>query len=96
MGHSNFDGAGPFQLNVTCLTTKIIAKNYNLNFNMDDAKNPQPAAEGNKHTKKSYQIAVAEEKRRLLRKLIFMTIVSFGIASVLFLSMYFDIKDGDY
>jgi hypothetical protein len=63
---------------------------------MDEVKKLLMSGEGNKLTKKTYKVAVAEEKRRLLRKLVFMTVVSFGIACVLFLSMYFDIKDGDY
>ncbi len=63
---------------------------------MDEVKKLLMSGEGNKLTKKTYKVAVEEEKRRLLQKLIFLTIVSFGIACVLFLSMYFDIKDGDY
>jgi len=54
------------------------------------------SGEGNKLTKKSYKYALEVEKKRLLGKLLFMTAVSFAIAAVLFCSMYFDIKDGEY
>lgn len=48
--------------------------------------------EGNKLSKKSYKFAVETEKRRLFYQLIFLTFVSFAVAAVLFLSLYFDIK----
>ncbi len=52
--------------------------------------------DGNKLTKKSYKFALALEKKRLFNKLLFLTALSFAIASVLFCSMYFDIIDGEY
>jgi len=63
---------------------------------MEEIRKTLMSGEGNKLTKKSYKYALQAEKRRLTGKLIFMTAVSFAIAFVLFCSMYFDIKDGDY
>ena len=63
---------------------------------MDEVKKLLMSGEGNKLTKKTYKVALAEEKRRLLNKLLFMTTLSFAIASMLFLSMYFDISEGEY
>ena len=63
---------------------------------MEEIRKILMSGEGNKLTKKSYKYAVALEKKRLLNKLIFLTFVSFLIAATLFLSMYFDIADGDY
>jgi len=54
------------------------------------------SGEGNKLTKKAYKFAAAIEKRRLINKLVFLSFVSLCIAGVLFMSMYFDIKDGEY
>lgn len=47
---------------------------------------------GNKLSKKSYKFAVEVEKKRLFHQLIFLTIVSFMVAVVLFLSLFWDIK----
>ena len=58
---------------------------------MDEVKRLLMSGEGNKLTKKTYKVAVIEEKRRLLNKLLFMTALSFGMACILFLSMYLDI-----
>ena len=44
-------------------------------------------------TKKQYKWAVAVENNRLFQQLIFMTIVSAIVATVLFFSLYFDLKD---
>jgi hypothetical protein len=63
---------------------------------MEEIRKTLMSGEGNKLTKKSYKYAVAVEKKRLLNQLIFMSLVSFSIASVLFLSLYFDIIDGEY
>ena len=63
---------------------------------MEEIRRTLINADGNKLTKKSYKFALAVEKKRLLNKLLFLTALSFAIASVLFLSMYFDIKDGEY
>lgn len=60
---------------------------------MEEIRRTLMSGEGNKLTKKSYKFAVKVEKKRLLNKLIFLTFVSFAIASILFLSMYFDIID---
>lgn len=46
---------------------------------------------GGKLTKKQYKFAVNIEKKRLFSQLIFLTIVSFLVAIVLFLSLYYDI-----
>jgi uncharacterized membrane protein YqjE len=59
---------------------------------MDEVKKLLMSGEGNKLTKKTYKVALAEEKRRLLNKLLFMTTLSLAIACMLFLSMYFDIS----
>ena len=42
---------------------------------MDEVKKLLMSGEGNKLTKKTYKVAVAEEKRRLLRKLVFTLVV---------------------
>ena len=63
---------------------------------MEEIRQTLMSGEGNKLTKKSYKYALKVEKRRLFGKLIFMSAVSFAIATVLFFSMYFDIKDGEY
>ena len=41
--------------------------------------------------KKAYKFAVEAELKRLFWQLIFLTIMSFGVATVLFLSLVFDI-----
>ena len=46
---------------------------------------------GGKLTKKQYKFAVNIEKKRLFSQLIFLTLVSFLVAIVLFLSLYYDI-----
>lgn len=48
---------------------------------------------GNKLTKKQYKFAVESEKSRLLQQLVFLTFVSFLIACILFVSLYFDIHN---
>jgi hypothetical protein len=63
---------------------------------MEEIRKTLMSGEGNKLTKKSYKFAVAVEKQRLLNQLVFMSLVSFSIAGVLFLSLYFDIIDGEY
>lgn len=63
---------------------------------MDEVKKLLMSGEGNKLTKKTYKVALAEEKRRLFNKLLFMTTISFAIACMLFMSMYFDISEGQY
>ena len=45
--------------------------------------------------KKAYKFAVEAELRRLFLQLIFLTIMSFLVACVLFISLYFDIKNAD-
>ena len=45
--------------------------------------------------KKAYKFAVEAELNRLFYQLIFLTLMSAGVASVLFLSLYFDIKEQD-
>ena len=49
--------------------------------------------EGNKLTKKEYKFAVKEEKKRLFQQLVFLTFVSFLVGVILFMSLYFDIKE---
>ena len=44
-------------------------------------------------TKKQYKFAVELEKTRLKQQMIFLTFVSLLIAVILFISLYFDIKD---
>ena len=59
---------------------------------MEDIRRALMAGSGNKLTKKSYRFALEIEKGRLFNQLIFLTIVAFIVACVLFLSLYFDIK----
>jgi len=59
---------------------------------MEDIRRALMQGEGNKLSKKSYKFAVEVEKRRLFYQLVFLTFVSFAVAAVLFLSLYFDIK----
>ena len=60
---------------------------------MEDIRNSLLRGEGNKLTKKQYKFAVKLEKSRLLQQLVFLTFVSALIAGILFISLYFDIKD---
>lgn len=60
---------------------------------MDDIRNALLTGEGNKLSKKQYKFAVELEKSRLLQQLIFLTFVSFLIALILFVSLYFDIHN---
>ena len=60
---------------------------------MEDIRNSLLRGEGNKLTKKQYKFAVSLEKQRLLQQLGFLTVVSAMIAAILFISLYFDIKD---
>ncbi len=59
---------------------------------MEEIRRALMTGSGNKLTKKSYKFAVEIEKKRLFNQLIFLTIVSFIVAAVFFLSLYFDIK----
>ena len=52
----------------------------------------QLMAGGKSLDKKAYKFAVEAELKRLFWQLIFLTIMSAGVATVLFLSLYFDIK----
>ena len=58
---------------------------------MNDIRNALLKGEGNKLSKKEYKFAVEMEKSRLWWQLIFLTLVSFVIGFVLFISLYFDI-----
>lgn len=59
---------------------------------MEDIRRALMTGSGNKLSKKSYKFAVEVEKKRLFHQLIFLTIVSFMVAVVLFLSLFWDIK----
>ena len=59
---------------------------------MEDIRRALMTGSGNKLSKKSYKFAVEVEKKRLFNQLIFLTIVSFMVAVVLFLSLFWDIK----
>jgi hypothetical protein len=59
---------------------------------MEDIRKALMTGSGNKLSKKSYKFAVEVEKKRLFNQLIFLTIVSFIVAVVLFLSLFWDIK----
>ena len=61
---------------------------------MEDIRSALIKGDGNKLTKKQYKFAVDLEKSRLLQQLIFLTFVSFLIAVILFVSLYFDIHNG--
>ena len=61
---------------------------------MEDIRSALLKGEGNKLSKKQYKFAVDLEKSRLLQQLIFLTFVSFLIAVILFVSLYFDIHNG--
>ena len=58
---------------------------------MEDIRNSLLNGSGEKLSKKQYKFAVELEKQRLRQQLIFLTFVSFIIAVILFLSLYFDI-----
>ena len=60
---------------------------------MEDIRNSLLNGSGDKLSKKQYKFAVELEKSRLLQQLGFLTFVSFLIACILFISLYFDIKD---
>ena len=60
---------------------------------MEDIRNSLLNGSGEKLSKKQYKFAVELEKSRLLQQLGFLTFVSFLIAVILFISLYFDIKD---
>lgn len=60
---------------------------------MEDIRRALMTGSGNKLSKKSYKFAVEIEKSRLFNQLIFLTFVSFIVASVFFLSLYFDISN---
>lgn len=59
---------------------------------MEDIRRALMTDAGNKLSKKSYKFAVEIEKKRLFEQLIFLTFVAAIVATVLFLSLYFDIK----
>ena len=59
---------------------------------MDEIRQALIKGEGGKLTKKEYKFAVEIEKGRLMQQLIFLTLVSFLVGFILFLSLYFDIK----
>ena len=60
-----------------------------------EAIRKQLMAGDGKLDKKAYKFAVEAELRRLFLQLIFLTIMSFLVACVLFISLYFDIKNAD-
>ena len=59
---------------------------------MDEIRQALIKGEGGKLTKKEYKFAVEIEKGRLKQQLVFLTLVSFFVGVILFLSLYFDIK----
>ena len=70
-------------------------KNYLISYdlsllNMEDIR-AALMQNGGKLTKKQYKFAVNIEKKRLFSQLIFLTLVSFMVALVLYLSLYYDI-----
>ena len=58
---------------------------------MEDIRNALMRGEGNALSKKEYKFAVELEKSRLFQQLVFLTLVSFLVGAVLFISLYFDI-----
>ena len=60
-------------------------------MDLEDIRKALLKGEGNTLSKKQYKFAVELEKQRLRQQLIFLTFVSFIIAVILFLSLYFDI-----
>ena len=60
-----------------------------------EAIRKQLMAGDGKLDKKAYKFAVEAELKRLFRQLIFLTFMSFLVACVLFISLYFDIKNAD-
>ena len=58
---------------------------------MEDLRKQIMAGDG-KLDKTMYKFAVEAELKRLFYQLIFLTIVSFGIAVMLFFSLFFDIQ----
>jgi len=59
---------------------------------MDDIRKALMKGEGNKLSRKEYKFAVELEKSRLFQQLVFLTVVSFLVGAVLFISLYFDIE----
>ena len=59
---------------------------------MNDIRNALLKGEGNKLSKKEYKFAVEIEKSRLWWQLIFLTLIAFAVAAILFVSLYFDIS----
>ena len=60
-----------------------------------EAIRKQLMAGDGKLDKKAYKFAVEAELTRLFYQLIFLTVMSFLVACVLFISLYFDIKNAD-
>ena len=60
---------------------------------MEDIRNALLKGDGNKLSKKQYKFAVELEKTRLRQQLVFLSFVSFLIAMILFISLYFDIHN---
>ena len=60
-----------------------------------EAIRKQLMAGDGKLDKKAYKFAVEAELKRLFYQLIFLTFMSFLVACVLFISLYFDIKNAD-
>ena len=61
---------------------------------MEEVRKQLMAGDG-KLDKKAYKFAVEAELTRLFYQLIFLTFMSFLVACVLFISLYFDIKNAD-
>ena len=59
---------------------------------MEDIRIALMKGEGNKLTKKEYKFAVEIEKNRLFTQLLFLTLISFIVGAILFISLYFDIS----
>jgi len=59
---------------------------------MEEIRQALMTGSGNKLTKKSYKFAVEVEKKRLFKQLLFLTVISFLVGTVLFMSLYWDIK----
>ena len=60
---------------------------------MEDIRNALMRGDGDKLSKKEYKMAVQLETKRLQQQLCFLIFVSALIAIILFISLYFDIKD---
>jgi len=59
---------------------------------MEDIRRALLQGQGNRLTKKTYKFAVEVEKSRLFQQLLFLGFVSFVVAAVLFLSLYFEFQ----